>query len=297
MDDCISGQHTPTDAAVDAVPHVVVAHCAPGGRAPLGLGRALPLLGGGARLAPCGLPSDCGMDHLPHFRSIVADACRLQWLRSANWFWQKPTALVGPDGTGRGLAARWLAFATGLPLFRFDPRSLAGSHRHDVWPSELLVPPLPAIAIAASACANPIILLEIDEEPIEAVDELLAKMVDRQLTARWLDETTGAVLDMSHVTWIVQAERLPPALGSAIDDVGAVLEVGRPSGVAASLRSLAITGEVCRDSGLDAVRSAAVFAAVDEASKAAGVRTGPVSCAALCELAAREARSLRGAGA
>lgn len=275
-------------------PHLVVAHGWRGPIGSMGLDRPLPLLGGGRALTPSGLASAPGMEHMAAFRSAVAFACRDQAAAGSDFFRQRPVALVGPPGTGRGLAARWLARGADMPLIRLDARWVAERSGEGRWPSEHRMPPAPVIAMAASGCANPIILLEVDEGFSDAASTRLATMMDDRLNRRWLDEDLDLILDLSQVTWIVQSTLLPPPLASTIGRCGTVIEVAHPKGMGSKLRNLSIAEEERASGGLAAEKVLSVFMGLEEAVDRIGYQ-GPVACSELCTLARGLSRAGTGA--
>lgn len=276
-----------TTAAVAATtpepcaPQAVVLH----GRACLGLDEPLPLLGGGARLLPGGLASLTGADHLPGFRSIVASACRDQAERGRNWYRHPPTALLAPVGTGRGLAAHWLARVSGLPLFSMPAdRLVRSTDLHGRTPGSRLPPP-PVLAIAAARCANPIILVEVPaEEDLEpAAAACLASIVDPARNARWLDPEFEAVFDLSHVNWIIQADTLPESVADALEGNGHVLQIHELDRTGRSLRNLGIAVEAC--AAAKTPTQAGIFEALEACDvPPSGLRRHP-GCAELSAIA------------
>ncbi len=175
--------------------------------ATLGLDRDLPLLGGGAPLDPAGLPLALGMEHQPDLLRAVAHACRAQVLAGRDWYSHGAMALIGPKGSGRGHAARRLAAATGLPLFVVDASSRSGRQLFagQTPPGLASIPPFAVAAVAASSCANPLILVEGLSAGQEVVP-LLAPFIDPDAGCRFGSRALHATFDLGQVNWLVQLE-------------------------------------------------------------------------------------------
>lgn len=191
--------------------------------ATLGLDRDVPLLGGGALLDPTGIPLALGMEHQPDFLRAVAHACRAQVLTGRDWYSHGAIALIGPKGSGRGHAARRLAAATGLPLFVVDASTRNGRQLVSgrTAPGTSAIPPFAIAAVAASGCANPIILVE----GLPAGQELapvLAPFVDPDAGCRFGSDMLRTTFDLSQINWLLQIEsvavarRLPEGWASEV---------------------------------------------------------------------------------
>lgn len=198
---------SPIDALVPEPPSTLVAFPMGADRALLGLDRALPLLGGGVRLEPTGMSMALGIDHVTGLRSFVADACRRQVLAARDWYHQPPLALFGTRGVGKGMVADWIARQSGVPLFRATASQAAGVSDAR-WGYEHRYPTLPMVAMAASRCANPMIVVELDVLQLPAVVEqdALATMMDPHRSARWMDTDLGTILDFSQISWIIEVQ-------------------------------------------------------------------------------------------
>ncbi len=189
----------------------------------LGLDRELPLLGGGRKLLPTGLPLALGMEHQPDFLRAVAHACRAQSLAGRDWYSHGAITMIGPKGSGRGHAARRLAAATGLPLFVVDASSAGGRRllAGDAPTGCAAMPPAAVTAVAASGCANPIILVEGVPSSPEMVP-LLAPFLDPDRGCRFVSEPLRARFDLGQVNWLIQvdseaaARRLPEDWSSIV---------------------------------------------------------------------------------
>lgn len=260
--------NTPADAFIADAPSVVVAHPMAVSCAPLGLDRPVALLGGSHRLMPGGMPSDLGIDHVAGLRSFVASACRWQATSGRDWYRHPPLALLGVRGVGKGTIAHWIARHAGLPLFRVAVNGLVAA---DVGRSDRThrrFPSFPVLAMAASCCANPVIVLEFDVEapPTPEVEAAIVGMIDPRRNARWIEDDLKTIFDLSQISWIVEVQApapnrnrnfnpvsdspmLPPALASIIEAVGTVIEIDIP-GEREDLRRLDLAIEVCASSGL-----------------------------------------------
>ena len=281
-------------ARLDDAAAVAIAPGCGANDAPFGLDRPLPLLGGGARLNPCGTASRLGMEHLPRFRSHVAQACRSQTRSSRDWYAQPPVALLGPPGVGRGLAAEWLARAAGLPLCRVSAEHLFEENTLGCSPSGRSVPPRPVIAMAAARCANPVVLVELPSQ-VDLPDDAavrLATMIDPLRSARWLDAGSGTIFDLSHINWIIQAEELPDRIAEALDAAGDVFAVHEPDGLGSSLRNLTVAMEVCAG-GDDPTLLRLTFEDLERATLPNRARSAVLPCAALWRLAAERVARTR----
>ena len=277
-----AGRAEVPEQSIPETPSVIVAHPMSNQGAPLGLDRPILLLGGGARLAPGGLPSVLGIDHVPGLRQFVAEACRRRALGRHDGYHQPPLALVGQNGGGKGFVAHWIARNAGVPLFRMPVKTEFTVTASDCG-VEHKPPRLPIIAMAAARCANPVIVIELDvDEPISTeVEDELAAMIDPRANSRWIDEDQRTIFDLGHVSWIVEVQGrrlrrggvynwdepraieavLPDRLQATIQASGAVLHLDADRR-SEDLRILDVAIDVCAAS---AVTSPDVVAAVHAA--------------------------------
>lgn len=250
-------------------PSIVVAHPMGSHFAPLGLDRPAAMLGGGDRLAPDGMPSALGIDHVAGLRNFVAAACRRQATAGRDWYQHPPLALLGERGVGKGIVAHWIARNAGVPLFRVSAAELTVAEEGRSDDAYRAFPPAPVIAMATSCCANPIIVLEIDvDTPPPAVQAVIATMIDPRCNARWIDGNLRTIFDLSHISWIIEVQArtpepdgrahhglplieplLPPALADIVEAAGTVLKVEAPYAME-DLRRLDVAIDVCVASGL-----------------------------------------------
>lgn len=260
----------PAEAFITEGAPIVVAHPMGSNIAPFGLDRPIALLSNNDRLAPSGMPSALGIDHVAGLRSFVASACRSQTAAGNGWYHHAPLALLGFRGVGKGAAAHWIAKHAGVPLFRITADEFRlpehdGMHRMD-----RPLPCAPVLTMAASCCANPVIVLEIDVDAPPTVEaaEAIAVMIDPRRNARWIDQDYQTIFDLSHISWIIEVQgraassgvydheagpvlppELPLALASVIEAVGSAVELDAPY-EREDLRRLDIAIGVCAESGL-----------------------------------------------
>lgn len=235
-------------AAIPADPDVVVVtHSRPGALRHLGLDAPLALAPTRESLEPEGMPSALGIDHVPGLRRFVADACRRSAGEGGRTYRQPPLALLGERGVGKGLAASWIAHSAGAPLFRMavdEAGAFAGRADDGRHP----LPAFPLIAMAAAGCANPVIVAELDVDRPVGADRIeeLAAMIDPRRSRRWMAPGRDDIVDLSHVSWIVEVQAraptgrwepnaapivqadLPAGLADLIEDAGTSLRLLRP---------------------------------------------------------------------
>lgn len=211
-----------------AMPTVVVARSFDGGAPPLGLDQPLALLGGQA-LVPGILPGSLGLDWLPHVHDLVGRTSLALARNGTNWFRLSPTALAGATGCGRGHVASRIARRAGVPLLRINIASPSGAQR--LRPESRFgsyAAPTPIVTcMAATRCANPIVLVDGTECAHESALEILAAMMDPEAGARLTEETLKAVIDLRGVSWLIQIPEsgiVPIGLGNVI---GEVIHCGR----------------------------------------------------------------------
>lgn len=267
-------QSAQADDAITEKGAIVVAHAMGHHPAPLGLDRPIELLGGRDRVAPGGMSFDLGIDHVPGFRNFVASACRRQAETGADWYRQPPLALLGNPGVGKGMVAHWIARHAGLPLYRMPIVSDEDAPRGDAGrPMVRSLPPVPIMAMAASRCANPIIVVEIDmgNLPAPEIEAELIGMMDPRRNSRWLHHDLGTIFDLGHVSWIVQVQAqkskrtgpvanphavpmipavLPAGLTRLFEDAGTIIRLEDPERDD-ELRRLDVAIEACAAAGVD----------------------------------------------
>jgi len=232
-------------------PSVIVANSFSG--RPLRLGLNDPLdLRGGDRLGPDGVTAKMVIDWAPDLQVAVSQACRRQIELGRPWFAMPPTALISPPGTGSVHLARQISRHAGLPLYLLDlgiaadPLQLRSIHSH--WRVQTPAPPI--LAMAASGCANPIVLVTNIVDACQDTLDALIEMVADHSAPRWVDTTLSATIDLSHINWLVQVTSwFPPVLSNVLQPV----EINRadPSANLADLVAIGVIEEAMADLNLD----------------------------------------------
>lgn len=241
-----ASHQSPTDDR-DSVARMVVARSFSNVPLPLGLDAPLELRGGG-NLSPSALALQLPLYWVPDVIARVAAACRRQSIEGRRWFAMPPVALSGPDGLGRTHIARTIARQAGVPFASFDIGGPRGADPMMSWnrSPDIPMPSSAVLAMAASRCANPLILVTgVDDATPEAA-EALASMIARESTTRWVDEGLEAVVDLGQVSWLIQtadATNLPPSFPADMH----VVRLDRPDQGQASLLALSLLAEVAAD--------------------------------------------------
>lgn len=293
---------------------VVIAHPMGDQRAPLGLDRPLQLRGDRSRMVPSGMPSALGIDHIPALRSFVADACRRRMLAGRHGYHQPPLALVGRKGVGKGFASLWIARNAGVPIFRMPVDDSFSTDRL-ITRCAGSIPLPPVIAMAATLCANPVIVIELDvKRRITAqAEKALASMIDPRCNSRWIGNDEQTIFDFSHVSWILEVQDgisksgaehretgapvMPaspsPLLAALVEETGLAIEVDARRELE-DLRRLDVAVEVCAAAG--AVEPAAVADVHAALCSLDRPSSGHVACDALVRAALRALDQHRNAG-
>jgi hypothetical protein len=255
--------HTADHPELPPTPSVVVARAFDGATPPLGLDQPLALLGGSA-LSPAVLPGAIGLDWLPQVQDVVGRASLAMARQDAGFFRMPPTALTGSKGSGRTHVASRIARSAGLPLLRID---VGGEHG-----AERLLPPgrdrdyvAPSpivVCMAATRCANPIVLLGGVEFARDETIELLASMMDPAGSARWTEEALACSIDLRGISWLLSL----PGPGVVPAGLGHLVHESANAGVKGQdgdrLRKLSILLEVMEDFGVHDVPHDAIEAIV-----------------------------------
>jgi hypothetical protein len=145
----------------------------------------------------------------------VADYLALSRRSNRNFFWLRPTLLVGEPGIGKTRFARRIAEICGVPHRTISAagssddkviRGLARSwHGHQA--------SLPAQVIARHKVGNPLICIdEIDKTVTESrngnMTDTLLTFLERDTRKRYFDECLLGHLDLRYVTWVLTANSL-----------------------------------------------------------------------------------------
>lgn len=185
----------------------------------------------------------------------IAEQAAMQLWAGRPWLSFRPLLLVGPAGAGKTHMARRLSAISGcgdgiLSLAGVSNNAeLAGNPRGFRHP----LPAFPAMAMLRTGTANPVIVIDEIEKAAcsdmgDPVDMLLG-LTERSTAARYFDGCLAAEIDLSHVNWIMTAnriDRLPAPLLSRVD----VVEVKGPGPEHGELVLANLWRSVARDLGL-----------------------------------------------
>lgn len=208
---------------VPAIPAMIVGHALDGSTPPLGLGEPFALLGGD-RLGPDGIPFQVMHDHQPMFLRWVTQSCEASLTAERFWFRGRAAIFTGWKGAGRTHAARWLARCAGVPhvILNISDPIIASAVASSGAVSEALVALPITVAMAAKRCANPMVSVIGVDQASDDVKAGLAAMMDKDAGVYWSEDQLGTCVDLSQVTWIIQAESaasLPPAIRNEATNV------------------------------------------------------------------------------
>lgn len=206
----------------------------------------LDLLGAEA-LAEGGIASTLPLDWQAEALSFVQAACTERRSVGAGWLTLPPMLLVGEEGSGRTHFSRQLANHSGLPYHVWDlSRELPVSATS---PNAIALPPVPLLAMLASQCANPIIMVVGLEGAHGSTLEQVAAMMDVRTNRRRVEHSIGATVDYSHITWLVR----PASHGLLPVDLEPLLRtvrLFRPCGEVRRLAALSAIDEAVFNQGL-----------------------------------------------
>jgi hypothetical protein len=190
------------------------------------------------------------LDWVPNLQRGVITSCIRQSTEQRPWFRLPATALVARPGAGRTLMARSLAHSLELPFAVIDvSRFVAPEEANRTVVPDVALPTPPVLVLAASRCANPVVLLTgIDDAGPGAV-ESVRRLVDPAANARWSEPAMQASVDLSQVTWLLQCSSLnglPRQLSAIVKEEAVDVE-----GWATRLRAISIVEEVLREFDID----------------------------------------------
>ena len=177
-------------------------------------------------------------EKFPWMAEAAQGLMRSQYLRTVEGpapFRFPPTLLLGASGTAKTSFAYALAEETGVPVLYVSAAGKTGA-LEIIGSSQAYQNAQPSVgvkAIAKLGCLNPIVIVdEVDKfgqstqngDPYGA----LATMIESHTARAYLDDFTGAQVDLSLISWIFTANAAEPLQGPLLDRLE-IVRVHRPT--------------------------------------------------------------------
>ena len=182
----------------------------------------------------------------------IADQAAMQLWAGRPWLWFRPLLLIGPPGAGKTHLARRIGdlSGSGSAILSFAGISsnaeLAGNPRGFRHPQPCFL----AMAMLRTGTANPVVIIDgVDKACTGDMGDPVATllgMLERSTARRYFDGCLAAEIDLSHVNWILTANRvdhLPAAFLSRVE----MVEVTAPGQEHAELVLASLWRDVARD--------------------------------------------------
>ena len=223
---------------------------------PFGLDEPMRLLGRSAASIDT-LAEGLALEWAPNLQRAVVKSCLVQSAEQRPWFRLPATALVARPGAGRTLMARILARSVELPFAIVDVSQFGAPEAKRRAAPDVALPTAPVLVMAASRCANPVVLLTGTDDAGPEALETVRRLVDPAANARWSEPGMQASVDLSQVTWLLQCSSmngLPRQLSAVVQEEPVEVE-----GWATRLRAICIVEEVLREFDADPRAKARAF--------------------------------------
>ncbi len=184
----------------------------------------------------------------PDLASVFAEAIERARSPGSPWITIAPVLLLGEDGVGRTHVARRFAHLAGVPHTTLDLEDAEVVERLQgvVRGPDVVISTAPVLAMAASGCANPVVTVLGADSVAASVQMDLARMIDPATADRWADWSIGATVDLTQVSWFVQA-RQPERLAAPLLELLRPIELIRPLGTNLLLHVAEVIAEVMVD--------------------------------------------------